>query len=179
MLCGKKIVGPPWISNLDPLVVEAGSPAPRHGRPEADWQSGPSGGRRWPACGSRSREGAEAVEWRSVGVRREAAKHKQGGTALGWRQAATTRRSAAPVGAGVRRWAEKTTLNIFSPNLKVGHDPPVPPYRSAPAARWCCRLDEERGWWPRTCKWWQCVIVLSNMFRWNTFCWRENTPLVA
>jgi hypothetical protein len=78
----------------------------------------PSGGRRRPA-----------------GARREAAEHEQGAGQHDARLAASSNSSTTPVGAGVRRWAEKTTLNIFSPNLKVGHGPPAPPCRSVPACK--------------------------------------------
>jgi hypothetical protein len=47
------------------LVAKAGSPALWHGRSEADWRSGPSGGHRRPTGGSRSKEGAEVAEWRT------------------------------------------------------------------------------------------------------------------
>jgi hypothetical protein len=78
----------------------------------------PSGGRRRPA-----------------GARREVVKHEQGAGQHDARLAAGSNSSATPVGAGVRRWAEKTTLNIFSPNLKVGPGPPAPPCRSIPACK--------------------------------------------
>jgi hypothetical protein len=70
-------------------VAEAGSPAPRHGRPKADWWSGSSGGRRWPVGSSRSREGAEAAEWRTPAAARC---QTGGGRARAGRRAA--RRSA-------------------------------------------------------------------------------------
>jgi hypothetical protein len=70
---------------------------------------------------------------RPTGARREAAEHEQGAGWHGTRLAVGSNSSAAPVGAGVRRWAEKTTLNSFSPNLRVGHGLPDPPCRSAPA----------------------------------------------
>jgi hypothetical protein len=92
------------------------------------WWSRPAARHHGTAGGSRSREGAEAAEWRTP----VADRHQTGGdrARAGHRAA---RCLAAPVGAGVRRWAEKITLNIFSANLRVGHGPPDPPCRSAPA----------------------------------------------
>jgi hypothetical protein len=89
-----------------------------------------AGGRQAAAGAGKAPRRSSGGRQRPTGVRREAAEHEQGAGRHGARLAAGSNSSAAPVGAGVRRWAKKTTINSFSPNLRVGHDPPC---RSAPA----------------------------------------------
>jgi hypothetical protein len=97
---------------------------------EVDWWSG---GHRQSAGRHGSREGAEPPsKVVSTGAERHRGGRaaKQCGTTLGL--AVGSDCSGARL-LWVGRWAEKkTTLIVFSPNLRVGHGPPGPPYRSAP-----------------------------------------------
>jgi hypothetical protein len=92
------------------------------------------GGRQAAAGAGKAPRRPSGRRRRPAGARREAPEHEQDAGRHDVRLAAGSNSSVAPVGAGVQRWAEKTTLNSFSLNLRVGHDLPGPPCRSAPVS---------------------------------------------